>query len=329
MRDTLVTLCEDFITNRDEVKKALKLESDYIYPVCAAVFTDKKQKADVEKIKRCKEILKEQTGLFSSFRSDAKPALIAMLAAEENPDEKMRKALKVYGFMKEHFSASAYLPLAAMILAGVAEESQYEELAARTGRIYKLMKKEHPFLTSSEDSTFAGMLALSEMSETQIVEETEACYSLMKKEFSSANAVQSLSHVLALCEGTAEEKCNRTKELYEKLKAKGHKYGTGYELATLGVLAAIPADLDRIVDDMIEVDRFLAEQKGYGVLGVGKKQRLMHAGMLVTSEYMENGENNVMNSVALSSTISMIVAQQVAMCAAIAASSAAAASSSN
>ena len=50
MRDTLVTLCEDFITNRDEVKKALKLESDYIYPVCAAVFTDKKQKADVEKI---------------------------------------------------------------------------------------------------------------------------------------------------------------------------------------------------------------------------------------------------------------------------------------
>lgn len=329
MRDTLATLCESFIENRDTVKETCRLESAYIYPVCASVFTDKRQKADPEKLKRCKAILKEQTGLFSSFRGDAKLALVAMLAVEENPEKKMEQALRVYELLKQDFHASSYLPLASMILAGVAEESRYEEVAARTGRIYKMMKKEHPFITSSEDSTYAGMLALSDMTEEQIVEETERCYSIMKKEFSSANAVQSLSHVLALGDGTVEEKCYRTKELYEKLKAKGYKYGKGYELATLGVLASLPVELDRIVDDMIEVDEFLAGQKGYGILGIEKKQRLMHAGMLVTSDYMESAEHSVMNTTAISSTISMIVAQQAALCAAVAASSAAAVNSSN
>ena len=110
-------------------------------------------------------------------------------------------------------------------------------------------------------------------------------------------------------------------ELFYKLKDQGYKYGTGYELATLGVLAMLPADLDTIADDIVQVAEYLAGQRGYGILGMTKRQRLMHAGMIVTSDYLD--QNTSMQAAAVSSTISLIIAQQTAMCAAIAAANAA------
>ncbi len=128
---------------------------------------------------------------------------------------------------------------------------------------------------------------------------------------------------------TFEVKCRRTIDLYNALKVNGCKYGTGYELATLGVLVILPVDLSAIVEDMADVDHFLSEQKGYGFLGLEKKQRLMNAGMLVSSDYIGEADYWAMNTAAIGGTISLIAAQQAAICAAIAASSAAAASASS
>ena len=94
----------------------------------------------------------------------------------------------------------------------------------------------------------------------------------------------------------------------------------------LGVLATLPAETNTIVADLAEVDDFLSAQKGYGLFGLDRKQRLMHAGMIVTSDYLKN--DRTMSTAAIHGTISLIAAQQAAMCAAIAASSAAASSSS-
>lgn len=325
MRDSLRILCNDFIQNRDTIKRTLGWESSYLYPVCAAMFTDKRKQATEAALRQSRDILKMQTGIFSNFRSTSKLAMITMMAIDGDPEKKLKNALQVYGLLKEHFWTSDFLPMASMVITDMTEPEQYKEVAAKTRRIYNLLKNEHPFLTSSEDSIFATLLTLSDMTDAQIVNETERCYQLLKPEFFSGNAVQSLSHVLALCEGTPENKCHRTMQLYNGLKARGCRYGTGYELATLGVLAMLPVELDQIIQDIIDVDRFLCGQSGYGIFGVGKNQRMMHAGMLVTSDYMDQNKNHAMSSAAISSTISLIVAQQTATCAAIAASSAAAA----
>lgn len=333
MRETLAAACRNFIENRNRIKSAFAWESAYIHPVCAAIFTDQGQQADVERMKYCQSILKEETGIFSNFRGNAKLALVSMMAVDCNPEEKLRKSLQIYNLLKEYFFSGQYLPVASMVIADVAPESRYGEIAARTRNIYNLMKREHPFLTSGEDSVFAALLALSDLTDEQVVQETEDCYRLLKPEFFSGNAVQSLSHVLALGEGQAEEKCRRVMELYRGLKERGCRYGTDYELASLGVLALLPAELSCVMADMVEADDFLAQQKGYGILGVGRKQRLMHAGMLVSGVYInESGGrsgNLTMNSAAIGGTISLIAAQQAAMYAAIAASSAAAANSSS
>lgn len=329
MRETLSAICKNFIDNRDRIKSAFSWDSTYIHPVCAAVFTDRRQQADVERMKCCRDILKEQTGIFSNFRGTAKLAMISMMAVDRNPEEKLRKALQIYNFLKRHFFSGEYLPVASMVIADVAPESRYEEICSRTRHIYDLMKKEHPILTSGEDSVFAALLVLSDLTDEQVVQETEDCYRLLKPQFFSGNAVQSLSHVLALGEGSAEEKCRRVMDLYHGLKEKGYRYGTDYELASLGVLALLPVELSCVMEDIIEVDDFLARQKGYGIIGLGRKQRLMHAGMLVSSDYIGESGNLTMNSAAIGGTISLIAAQQAAVCAAIAASSVAANSSSN
>lgn len=327
MRGSLSALCGSFIENRDTIKAAFGLESSYLYPVCAAVFTDRHKRADVERLRECRKLLKAQTGVFSNFRSTAKLTMVAMMAVDSDPEGKLGRALQVHEALKEYFFGSQYLPVASMLIADAVKPARYDEIAARTRHIYDLMKQEHPILTSSEDSVFAAMLALSQLTDEQVVSETEACYRLLKAKFFSGNAVQSLSHVLALSEGEAEEKCRATIELFQSLKERGYKYGTDYELATLGVLAMLPADQSAVMEDMMEVDDFLSGQKGYGFFGLGRKQRLMHAGMLVTSDYI--GRSDAMNTAAIGGTISLIAAQQAAMCAAIAAASAAAASSSS
>lgn len=327
MRDSLSRLCGDFIADRDVIQSVFFWDYPTLYPVCAAVFAGSGTRADADRLKRCRQLLKEKTGLFSSFRSTVQPVMICMMATDDDPEQRIARSLQVYDALKEHFWGSSYLPLAAMMAASTVPPAQYAEVAARTRRLYKRMQKEHPFLTSQEDSVYAAMLALSDKPDDLLLDEAERCYQLLKPRFFSGNAVQSLSHVLALSNGRAEDKCEAVLSLFEALKARGHKYGTDYELATLGVLATLPAPQESVVNDMLDVDEFLSRQKGYGLFGISKKQRLMQAGMLVTTDLAS--QPGIMQTAAISSTIALVIAQEVAMCAAITASTTAVSHSSS
>ena len=67
MRQSLQSLCELFIENRNTVKSVFSWESAYIHPVCAAVFTNKRQTADVGRLRQCLALLRDATGVFSNF----------------------------------------------------------------------------------------------------------------------------------------------------------------------------------------------------------------------------------------------------------------------
>ena len=328
MRSTLSTLCSNFIENRDVIKSDYIFESSYMYPVAAAIFTGAHQRADSARLKEAEYILKDNTGRFSNFRGTLKLPMIALLAVSQNPEEKMRNAMDVYRRLKELFWTSTYLPVASMVIADLVAPQEYDTVAARTRHIYELMKDEHPFLTSAEDSVFAALLALSDLTDEQIVAETEYCYQLLNGEFWSGNSVQSLSHVLAMGQGSPEAKCRKTIELYQTLKENGMRYGRQYELGTLGVLAMLPVGVDALTMDMAEVDEYLADQRGYGFFGASRKQRLMHAAMLVACDYTGGENQTIMNTAALNGAIALIIAQEMAICATIAASSAAAAAHS-
>ena len=327
MNERTLARCKNLIKNKETMKSAFAWEDGLTHLACAGIFINKEQTANEEMLLQCKDILKRNTGIFSNFKSTAKPMIVAMLAANENPQLLMERGLKVYDLLKEEFMSSVYLPIAAMIIAQYADEARYAELAQRTRRIYKQMRADHPFLTSGEDSTFCALMALLDKPDEVLLGDAEECYKILKNNFLSSNAVQSLSHVLAMCDGEPENKCQKTMELFQKLKEAGHKYGTSYELPTLGVLAMADGNQDEIAAEMAEIDQWLSEQKGFGFFSsISAKQRLMYAGMIAQQDYIND---KMMQSAAVNGVISLIVAQQAAMCAAITASAAATANNNN
>lgn len=189
------------------------------------------------------------------------------------------------------------------------------------------MKAEHPFLTSGEDCTYAALFALSNKAETDIIRDAESCYTILKGRFFASNALQNLSHVLALGEEAPEDKCARAAEIYEQLRSRGLKYGTRYELATLGVLALSGHNAGDIANEIAEANEYLRTFRGFGNFGIGSKQRLMYAAMLTAIEHSGRTSGADFAAV-MNSVTALIIAGQAAVAAAIAASSASAAHSS-
>ena len=319
MRESLQKLCDSFIANRDVVKKAFRMEYSQIYPVCANIFCARGLTADAEQLEACKALIREKTGIFSNFRGVVRPPVACMLAVRDNPSAMLEETLACYELLKQRFWGSSYLALVAFLLADMTGPGEASEKVLRGRALYDRMKKEHPFLTSSEDSVFAVLMAFSEKTDDELIADMEGCYTLLRKRFPGGDALQSVSHVLSLAGGTPEQKTGRLEALYNAVREAGGKYGKYHELATLAAVSITTQDVKAVAADMLDVDAFLAQQKGYGFLGIDRKTRMMHAAMIVSDEAMPRDD---VNTAALTGTISIIAAQQAAMCAIIASSAA-------
>ncbi len=323
MKEILRTSCEQFISDRDTVKELFKWENSYIIPVSAFLLNGK---ADEEKLLYCKKLVKKNKSVFSNFRGNVLLPLVTKLAADPSPDEKLEKISRIYDILKKYFFGSESLVFTAVILSDMISADEAAEASAKGKQLYKLMAKEHPFLTSSEDNVFAVLLSLSEKSDKALINEMEASYKYLKKEFGSGNSVQTLSHILTLSDGKAEEKSQRVIDIYNALKNAGRKYSKYYELSVLGALAVTEASTDELVSDILDADEFLSEQEGYGFWSIDKKTRLMHAAMIASGVY---SSSEATGAAVVTGTLSMIAAQQAAMIAAMSASAASTAASTS
>jgi len=175
--------CEQLIENRNRVKSVFPWDGGLLNLACAGIFATKGRTVDGSVLRDCKNLLKQKVGVFSNFRSTARAPIAALLATSSSLGQPLENGLLVYQLLKQDFWSSTYLPLAAMVIAQMAQPSRYEEVASRTRIIYDRMKKEHPFLTSGEDSAFCALMALSEKSDDCMMEDAEHCYQGLKPNF--------------------------------------------------------------------------------------------------------------------------------------------------
>lgn len=327
MRSELQQRVALFVKNRDRIKSEYHWESAYMYPLCANIWTSRDRLADLDKMKEALALLKEKTGVFSNFRGTAKMMIVTMLSMSDSMELSMNQLLTLYEELRSTFGRSEFMVIIADIMAELLEPEQYDEMIQRTRILYDAMKKEHPFLTSKEDATFAALLAMNNRENNELLEDMKQSYRILKNVFSSGNAIQALSHILALSDAEVSLKCQRVVQLYDRLKANGHTYGKNYELATLGVFALLDGDLEILVKEIGEVDDVLKNVKGFGFFGIGAKQRLMYAAMLVSMDY--TATIVTFQTAAMNGVLSIILAQQAAMCASIAAASAASSASNS
>ena len=321
MNESLQALVARFIENRDRIKAAFRLENDYIYPVCAQIYLAADRPVDREQLERCKALVKSTTHLFSNFRGNIKLPLICMLAVGDDPEARWERARRYYDLLRETFSGSEYLALAALLLSDRAKgEEDLTALAERGKALYQRMRREHPFLTGREDSVFALLLAESERSDGELIEDMEACYVRLDERFPRGDALQTASHVLALSATPSEAKVRRMLDLFDAIERAGGKYGKDRQLPILAALSLGDESVDDLARDILEADRLLAQQKGYrGVFGLDRRTRTMHAAMLLS---LPDRQAGLVSAAAQQTTLVMIAVQQALMCAVVASSAA-------
>lgn len=317
MNEQLTKVCEQFIADRDIIKATFPWDSAYIVPVCAMAFGSRKKAVSADKLKECRKLLEQHTSIFSNFRGNTKLPTMTILAASDDPMETMQNAMAIYAAMKEHFYGTQYLAYISAVLTEMISRGRAEEIAVRAKAIFTRMRQEHPFLTGGEDSVFAVLMAFSDRTEDTLIKDMEECYKLLKSRFHDSNAVQTLSHVLAMADGSAAQKSERLLALYDALNKAKLDYGRSYELAVLGTLSMLDVEIDTLVEEIAQADAFLEEQKGYGLFSIGRNTRLLHAAMLVS--ILHNADTD---TAAMTGTLAMLAAQQAAMCAVIASSAA-------
>lgn len=327
MQNDLSTLVRRFIEARDAIRAAFKMESEYIYPVCAQIFLAADRPVEAEQLERCKALVKSTTGPFSNFRGNVRLPLLCMLAAGDEPEARWERTQRCYALLKESFFSSQYLALAALLLGDGAKEADLPALAARGKGLYQRMKQEHPFLTGQEDSVFALLLAESPRSDDALIEDMEACYTLLDQRFPKGDGLQTASHVLALSDDAPERKVERMLSLFDGIEAAGGKYGKDRQLPILAALSLSDGSEEALVADMLELNGLLAQEKGYkGVFGLDKRTRMMHAAMLLS---LPDRQTDLVNAAAQQTTLAMIAAQQALMCAVVASSAASTATASS
>lgn len=304
--------CDLLVKNRKTITDAFSWDSTLMSLAAAALYTSTGLAADKTRLKECEAIIKKKTGAFSEFRGNMKIPLLCKMALSDYPEKYFENVETVYKLLnKSKWIGNEYKIIAAMTICDHVEESEYALFVDRTNDIYSRMKQEHPWLTSDEDIPLAAILAVSGLNVDQLIEEMERDYAILKKTFHDSNAVQSLSHVLALDAQPAEVKCAKVESIYNELKAIKHKYGSGYELATLGTLTMLDMAEQTVAKLIAEVDDYLKGQKGFGDIVLGATERRLYAAQLVLNQYGPN--DNKADGVVLGSMLALTIAIEICM----------------
>ena len=300
MNERLRCLCDRFLCAKARIKEVFGMEYDEIYTLCANMIVTRDQIADTEKLRSCRALLKTRAGVFSSFRGAMEAPVCCLMSVSDDPGQMLSRLEQMHGILRRHFGDSQYLVYAAAVLSDMAADTA-EGIAARARAIYDRMKHRHPFLTSYEDHVFCVLLAMTDRSDDDMIDEMEHIYRALN--LSDSNTMQSVSHILTLADGSPDDKCALFKGIFNGLKEVGKKYGTYGELAVLAALTAVSPDLNTAVTDIADADDYLSLNKEYrSFFNCGEHTRLMHAALLTASAYAPVGKD-------ISGTLPMIAAE--------------------
>ncbi len=302
MTETLLARCELFARNLEMMKESFKWEASQLYPLCANIYTTNGITLDPKRIKTSKEIIKENTSFFSNFRSTMTTIPLAtLLSIEQNPMETFKELNNVYNLLKEVFSSSSYLTLAAYLIVKHSSQDEYESITNQTRIIFDIIKKEHFFLTSSEDCLIAVQFTLDKKPNNEIIKKSEQLFELLKPEFSNGNTVQAMSNTLALSDKENDALIDKTNRIITSLRGHGYRLTSGVDMAVFAALAIADVSVEQTVNDILEVNAYLLTVKGFGNLLTESKimdpkllpkRRLLHSANIVLNEYAKEARFN-------------------------------------
>ena len=225
---------------------------------------------------------------------------------------KVVDAMKI--LKKAGYKTNTYLPLCAYALEKNSESPEdYTKIPERGLELFKIMKKNHPILTSREDYLLSLLMALvpGRTAGESGFKMEENYKALNDAGFMKGNQLQFMSHILTLDKGDAQIKAGKCAEIRKYLKEnkiRVSSYGDG-SLALLTILSMKSMDA---VEKVVEYSQTLRKTKGFRT--IGKYERLLHATALTGHELSADSNFEMITGLTVQT---LLLAQQIAIMAAI------------
>ena len=103
-----------FAQNAQIVRKEFRWEHTLTKYMAALMYALEDKPIDCGAIRRCRELIKQNTGPFSTFRGNMALSIAALLSLTDNPQEMFENTLKCYDLLKAtKLRASDFLVVAA------------------------------------------------------------------------------------------------------------------------------------------------------------------------------------------------------------------------
>lgn len=328
MKDTLKVKADQMYELYLQIKKDFKRESDLMVHFASLSTITKDKPYDASMIQRTKAHIKNNTGMFSSYRGSSMFLLSFLLSSEyENPLEKFSVMLEQHDKLKAHgFKESSYIALANYSLLLTCDEYAVESRIQRAYEIYLEMKSNHPWLTSGDDYPLAMLLASSEKPLSTLMKNIEDIYTnLNHNGFSKSNGLQFLSHLLSFGDESLHTKIERCVTIRDTLKESKYRLSSTH-YSSLGLITLISKNNIDVVKDVIDTADYLHSIKKYKWLG--KEMLVLLSTGLVCSDQIKSLSNDgMLISTALGISLEAVIAAQsaaaIASCTAIYAASSA------
>jgi hypothetical protein len=319
---------ELFTQNVDVMRSTFKLDYNSMHAIGAFLYTVAGRLADRENLEKNLKILKSRYGIFSEFRAHLTIPMVVKMSLAEDPEVYMEGVSAAYSALSRDFMlGDESRLLAAMILYENARMEDLDRICAHTMEVYRGMKENHPWLTGQPDLPFAVLMGLQDEETERQLLTAEECYGIVEERFPiSKDSVQTVSHILAIGKGSAEEKSENFLQMYDTFRECGLRL-SGDSMPILAVLVNSGLSAGEAAAQTKENDEFLKRQKGFGMLGTGGDLRRMFAAA-ITSVNMIPEDPAVFG--ALSGTVlAVILAIEIAIMISVISATSHASSSSN
>jgi len=320
MNNQLLSKLELFTDNNQSTRGDFIWQNAMAKRLVALAYALEGKQIDIDAIKECHRMMKDEVGIFSTFRGNMAVYIAASLSLNENPQQLLTNTLEVYDLLKqEGFWASDYLVVTAYEIAVNTERMMYSHIAQRSMEFYREMKSNIRFHIGQDDYIFAAMLAMSGIDIHDGALKMRHLFSQLKSEFSafiSRGSIVTLAQMLVLGEST-DECIEHMLKLNRVLRKKKIRLDRTYTVPSMGVLGMLGVDKYAFADDLIAARDYLRAQKGFGAFSVSNQELLLYAVSLISNVYTADTDSSIMKSGVATSITNLIIAQQVAMIVAI------------
>lgn len=288
------------------------VDKDVVLTITSYYVTSERE-FDAESLSRAMDAIKEKTGWFSPLRGNLLPMIAAFLdkPGVDIEQEVSRLFDKQRILRAVSFRNTIHSYLAALLMTNDAD--LYDDEARQAKALYGEMKKQHYFLTSDDDYSYAVLLGNRGYNPIEHAKSMRMYYDALRKEgFRGGNELQWMSQVMTYVKAEFDQAfVSRASEILDQFKRQTKVRPLHYPMiGFLTVFEVQGNDLQRVIDLTLSLE----ESK---ILKWKREMALSIAIGYVMHELAENGEAA---SISLATSVELIIqAQQAVMAATIAA----------